>query len=94
MVKVSSFMRMPSIFRPEEVVARTKRTLDINEILKRHMAMSKERQELLEKTQELQAAGRIREARRTFKAAEKVHTRIQAFETYYRPRNPHALADD
>jgi hypothetical protein len=76
------------------MVAKTKRTLGVHEILKRHIAMSKEREGLLEKTQELQAGGKIREARKTFKAAEKVNARIEAFETYYRPRNPHASADD
>ena len=76
------------------MVARTKRAPDVQDILTLHIAMSKERDELLEKTRELQAAGKIREARRMFKAAEQVHERVEAFEQRYRRRNPHESAGD
>lgn len=76
------------------MVARTKRAPDVQEILNLHIAMSKERDELLEKTRELQAAGKIREARKTFEAAKEVHKRLVAFEHRYRRRNPHDTAAD
>jgi hypothetical protein len=76
------------------MVARTKRPQSPHDILKMHVDLSKEREDLLERTQALQAAGKIREAREAFKAAEQVHKRIEQFEHRYRRRDPHASPDD
>lgn len=76
------------------MVARTKRPQSPHDILKLHMDLSKERDDLLEKTQKLQAAGKIREAREAFKAAERVHQRLESFERRFRKRDPHASADE
>jgi hypothetical protein len=61
---------------------------DIRQVFAVHLQASQRRDELLEEARALQAAGKIREARRAFKQAETVHQHIEALEQEVRGPRP------
>jgi hypothetical protein len=68
---------------PESPVADPE-TRDLLRVVNLHLEASQHREELLEEVRQLQAAGRIREARRVRRTAEKLHSQLQALEVQVR----------
>lgn len=69
---------------PQRIAHRLASTM----LLGLHVVASKHRDDLLEEVRRLRAAGKIREAKRAFKAAETIQKQLFALEKEFRPASP------
>jgi hypothetical protein len=67
-----------------ELPVEDRETRDFLRLVNLHVEASQHREELLEEARQLQAAGRIREARRVRRTAAKLHSQLQALEAQVR----------
>ena len=63
-------------------------TPDVSELLRVHMEASKRLRELIQESERLRDAGRLRDARRVFQKAEDIRAGIEALERQCRPKSP------
>jgi response regulator RpfG family c-di-GMP phosphodiesterase len=67
------------------LINRRSNVLGVAEALAKHMALSREHEELMRDVAELHNAGKIGAARRVMKRTEVVYERLKALETKMRP---------
>ena len=71
-------------FNRPDLLTEDRETPDIRRIVAIHAEASQHREELLEEARQLQAAGKIREARRWIRTAEELQSQLQALEAQVR----------